>query len=745
MTQRSLQSISLAESDDSGSSYEDDSVFDSDNDHISDIDTNLSNASDVDLELDDAQCLPGGSDLPPEFFLRMQDNFKEEDADDTAYADGTTRQLDAIERRWNTYCKYTKQNPTSSMHNISLGKINAFFHWLFSQKTGAGERRLPGIRSSHTLKQYWKEFRLVYERETKKKIDPVLNRRMRRILRQLVVDHGLTGERRENRCMTIEDLERQAETTISTTKQRFHLGEHRIYALLFLLLIAPSGSRPRALLFLRFGDLELSLARDPIGGPHRILIRFRLRFTKTFLGEKETNVLTLPETIFDSSLLLSPHTLLLGLLFHHEAFDAPTLTSPEHLSKLDIHPDEHELPLPLKQSMDDIFIFRRATKTGMNAYVLSENEQITYNMISGWTKKLGELAGFGVVVILYTLRYNAGNEFDQCSNISDGLRNLMLQHANSRTFEKHYLGRVVSVDTMAVVSHKEQQKALMRQACSVGYSASKRRPTHLTAEQSASINDHPKIQDLLRQREFLLSEGNKSDKVRIRLRKISKDIQSEKARLRRKRKDQVRKIWSREQAVTDIERQLAGKTFEDPPISPSDEDAHPAQKRLYEALTAPATNTIEFEYRRRNNAILSVMSYCSVQESPLPPMARSKAITTKKDVSNLHDKTTKDTASSALGDAITSVFVKNRAERSRRCFLCVGRATTLELSDPAIDQLIKPFYSAGDLSRHFKRRHLSNLQPNEKLHCRLCNETLDHKMHLQNHAETVHGVVSHGG
>ena len=197
MTQRSLQSISLAESDDSVSLYEDDSVFDSDNDHTSDINTNLSEASDIDLELNDTTCLPGGSDLPPEFFLRMENDFKEEDADDTAYADGTTRQLDAIERRWNmygsssfllakplistSYCKYTKQNPKSSMHNISLGKINAFFHWLFSQKTGAGERRLPGIRSSHTLKQYWKEFRLVYERETKKKIDPVLNRRMRRV------------------------------------------------------------------------------------------------------------------------------------------------------------------------------------------------------------------------------------------------------------------------------------------------------------------------------------------------------------------------------------------------------------------------------------------------------------------------------------------------------------------------------------------------------------------------------------
>jgi hypothetical protein len=182
MNQRSLQSTSFAESDGSVSSYEDDSVFDSDNDRTSDIDTSLSDASDVDLELEDASDLLGGSDLPPEFFLRMQDDFKEEDADDTAYADGTTRQLDAIERRWNfSYCRYTKQDPKHCMQHISLSKINAFFHWLFAQKTGAKERRLPGIRSSHTLKQYWKEFRLVYERETKKKIDPVLNRRMRRV------------------------------------------------------------------------------------------------------------------------------------------------------------------------------------------------------------------------------------------------------------------------------------------------------------------------------------------------------------------------------------------------------------------------------------------------------------------------------------------------------------------------------------------------------------------------------------
>jgi hypothetical protein len=99
MNRRSLQPTSVAESDDSVSSYEDDSVFDSDNDHTSDIDTNLSDSSEVNLELEDALCLPGRSDLPLEFFLCMQDDFKEEDVDDTAYADGITRQLDAIKRR----------------------------------------------------------------------------------------------------------------------------------------------------------------------------------------------------------------------------------------------------------------------------------------------------------------------------------------------------------------------------------------------------------------------------------------------------------------------------------------------------------------------------------------------------------------------------------------------------------------------------------------------------------------------
>jgi hypothetical protein len=87
--------------------------------------------------------------------------------------------------------------------------------------------------------------------------------------------------------MTIDTLEQQIETTLSTTKKSFKLGELRILAVLFLLLLAPAGARPASVLQLRFGDILTILARDPAGGPHNLLIKFTLEFTKTYLGEKD--------------------------------------------------------------------------------------------------------------------------------------------------------------------------------------------------------------------------------------------------------------------------------------------------------------------------------------------------------------------------------------------------------------------------------------------------------------------------
>lgn len=87
--------------------------------------------------------------------------------------------------------------------------------------------------------------------------------------------------------MTIDNLKEQIHETLGTTKKSFHLGEMRILAVLFLLLLAPAGSRPMSILKLRYGDIGVVLSRDPDGGPHNLLIRFTLEFTKTYLGAKD--------------------------------------------------------------------------------------------------------------------------------------------------------------------------------------------------------------------------------------------------------------------------------------------------------------------------------------------------------------------------------------------------------------------------------------------------------------------------
>ncbi|KAI9770288.1 MAG: hypothetical protein M1840_003447 [Geoglossum simile] len=50
--------------------------------------------------------------------------------------------------------------------------------------------------------------------------------------------------------------------------------------------------------------------------------------------------------------------------------------------------------------------------------------------------------------------------------------------------------------------------------------------------------------------------------------------------------------------------------------------------------------------------------------------------------------------------------------------------------------------SPGDLTKHFKRKHLSNIRGRDWIGCKGCQMPLEYKMHLQNHAARIHGMVS---
>ncbi|KAJ4385213.1 hypothetical protein N0V93_010274 [Gnomoniopsis smithogilvyi] len=191
------------------------------------------------------------------------------------------------------------------------------------------------------------------------------------------------------------------ETTLRTTKKSFKLGEKRILAILFLLLLAPAGSWPASMLQLRFVDLELVLRRDPNNpGARRFIIRMTLRFTNCFLGPKSAKKFQLPEIIYKPYFLLSPHVLLLIILFQHRDFRAETLNdNPQVLETMPIHDGDAEARLPIKRELMDMLVFRRAEQSVCGWEMI--DKLMTYSQMAYWVRRIGRLVGLKSNTICY--------------------------------------------------------------------------------------------------------------------------------------------------------------------------------------------------------------------------------------------------------------------------------------------------------------------------------------------------------
>ncbi|KAJ6199964.1 C2H2 finger domain protein [Bipolaris maydis] len=566
---------------------------------------------------------------------------------------------------------------------------------------------------NHSLGTYWKVFWLVYERATGVKLDGKMNRSMHKVLRKLAKKHDLKKISRDKACMYVEDLAQVLQTNLATTEKRYPHGRYRIQAQLYLQLGGFTANWPQALLSLCYRHIQVTLLRDSKGGPHQVLLEFTFEFTKEFLSIKDLNTFPLPEIMFDQTLLFSPHVFLLGLLFRDRAFAANNLTSPEELSRLKIPPGRNKLPLRLNRTLDDVPVFRKAVQT-LNGWDVSPTEPLPYSTLLPWIRTL--------VTRPYSLRYAGGKAFNENGNVSEAMQNLMMGHASIATFLKHYLSRRITVDTQAV-----PQAALMRSACTMSRSIDRCRPRRLTEEQSASVDDDPSICSLLNQREHLkrtLRNPTKQPKYKA----LTTKINQERQRRRHALLKDVKEQWEFEQPVRDVERQLAGLETNDD-LELVHDIMLPAQKKLCDSVLSKPGATIEEEVARRNCAIYAVTLYCGIEEGGMSPIrkggrSRNAALPAKSQPGHEQE---------LLELAKVSVY---KEKRPRVCFLCLGNEGL------PLAQRIYAFSTPGDLSKHFSRKHLKNIQTRRDLSCKLCMVPLVDKTHLQRHAEEIHRTVS---
>lgn len=277
-----------------------------------------------------------------------------------------------------------------------------------------------------------------------------------------------------------------------------------------------------------------------------------------------SNNFPFPEIINDPSLVFSPHTFIFGILLWLQAFEVPTLSSMERLRKLFVQGGRQQMELPLKREVEGYYVFCKTEVINGRA-VLQWNQPMTDGAMSGRLRNLGEIHGLLQSMFAHRFRYGGGKMLNESSAVSEAQQNLIMKHADTRTFLNHYLPRHIDTDMQNVMNGRESNKSLMRAITRMSRWIDKRRPRHLTSEQRASLREHPEYVEATRRMKEQAEECkyDPSAAMQSRLEKLTRETSNTFGRLERALRRKVRHEFDRKQAIIDIERQLSGAAVDD--------------------------------------------------------------------------------------------------------------------------------------------------------------------------------------
>ena len=335
------------------------------------------------------------------------------------------------------------------------------------------------------------------------------------------------------------------------------------------------------------------------------------------------------------------------------------------------------------------------------------------------------------------------------ASVSDSLRNLVMHHADTRTFLKFYLSRRISKNLPAIIRGIDPEEDIMRAACRMSRTIDPRRPQELTTEQSCSVNQEPEIIDLIRRRDEI-SRGlerplrkHKGTPAYETHRKLSQELAGARKRAQNRLLSQVQSKYDQEQPMLEIKRQLSGLG----PTEPSSDqlecstDIPVPQQRLIKSLLTLPRPTIEEEMTRRTEAIDSVATYCQFQEGDscrLPrntrPAGSSKNIRVIDPVPR--GSKVMDSVCSPETPLELALRSATKDHRPLFCFICLGQG------DLDLAKRVQRFSSHGDVTKHIKTKHLKKILSSETITCNICETEFKEVMHFQRHANDSHSTVT---
>lgn len=329
------------------------------------------------------------------------------------------------------------------------------------------------------------------------------------------------------------------------------------------------------------------------------------------------------------------------------------------------------------------------------------------------------------------------------------MRNLVMHHADTRTFLKFYLSRRISKNLPAIIRGLDPEDDIMRAACRMSRTIDPNRPQRLTTEQSLSLNHLPVIIALKRRRDEIVQSFERplsrhKGTARYELyRKLNQELTGTKKREHDRLLAEVQDKYDREQPMLEIKRQLSGfgqDDFSPKPLVCSNDIPVP-QQRLISSLLSLPRSTIEEEVIRRTEAIDAVAAYCQFQEGDTCRMPRAKRLQSSSQSVKGHEKVQpKNEGAAAINRQESPLeFALRSAMKDHRplfCFICLGQ------QDLDIPKRTQKFASHGDVTKHIRVKHFKKIVSSGTIECKVCGEEFVEVMHLQRHAYDFHSTVT---
>ncbi|KAB8067670.1 hypothetical protein BDV29DRAFT_163138 [Aspergillus leporis] len=390
-----------------------------------------------------------------------------------------------LKDRWARYCRTKAIEPSAdpkwedaedALRQASPNDMHRFLNWCLKLEYNSDGRRLKGYKKASALQVDWKYFRLYYTKVTKQEMSKEMGGAVHTGVRHLIDKRGLDKQPRANTPVYIEDM---------------------------------------AMLHLQFKHLQITLQRDPHAGPPVPMIEIEPQFVKSVLGMFNVNTFALPEIVYGVSLVFSPHVLLFSILFYAKAFAAPHMNSMEDLRKLLVEDGRQEMPLPLKSEMDNYHVFPEVDVIDGEPCILWET-QMNGSTLDGQLRLFNEIHGFLNAFFSHQFRYGGGALLDQSGFVSEAQRNVIMAHASSRTFVKHYQPRRHAglQEVMCGVNPDEEfSRAITRMSRWID----RRRPRYLTDAEKASVEKDPELQSAIRWQVELEDRCARSDDPTLRV------------------------------------------------------------------------------------------------------------------------------------------------------------------------------------------------------------------------------------